>query len=289
MASLRSLLDKPDLSELEIGTAPKLLRREETSFHFMNQMSQREYCDGNGSPCWSCWCACGSMEIITIELWGGGGGGAGGCCCSWGIPGGAGAYAKRILDNTGNSFNGRFCMCVAPASCCSPNSCCGYRGCRTFMNGPGLSTFCAAGGRPGCGLCRFFGCFPNSGCGVLHHPNCDDCAEFRDADFGIPGRYGYLQSDCCSPSNYCYYKAAFPLPGGLVSDFNSYKILRAHCNVNPEREMRRIGGWANDNAISGGDNDGYAVGVGGNTARVCGGGCCCGWGGGPGLIRISWT
>jgi hypothetical protein len=81
---------------------------------------------------------------------------------------------------------------------------------------------------------------------------------------------------------------AFPLPGGLGTNDTSYKIVRSGCNTRPRNDQYRVGGWANDNAHGGTQGRSYAIGMGGNTARVCGGGCCCDWSGGPGLIKISW-
>lgn len=300
MPSLRTLLDTADFEGLTVGTSPGWQREPVNSNHFTPAYGICGYCDGLNNNCWGCFCICNGMDIITIELWSGGGGGAGSCCCAWGPPGGAGAYSSLTIDNTSNNYSGRACMCVASAGCCSPDRTCGYRGCKSFFNAGGISGFCADGGLPGCSLCNFFGCFPNNGCGVLEHPNASDCACYygsatnepdgitKEAS-GVPGRHGWLQTDCCSPADFCYYKVAFPLPGGVGTPNTAYKMVKAFCNSGSQCDMCRVGGWGNDNAIGGGGIMSYAVGMGGNTARVCGGGCCCGNGGGPGLIRISWT
>jgi hypothetical protein len=302
MPSLRTLLDAPDIQTLglDVGTAPSWQRNNVLTQFFQSSYGLCRYDNCLVNNCWGSFCICNSMDIITIELWGGGGGGAGSCCCAWGPPGGAGAYTKLTIDNNSNNYSGCMCMCVASASCCSPDRSCGYRGCKTYVNGSGICGVCAEGGRPGCSLCNFFGCFPNNGCGVLEHPNADDCACFygcgtRNPDGstvcadGIPGRHGWLQTDCCSPSDFCWYKVAFPIPGGLGTNQVSYKIVRASCNNGTANDQCFVGGWANDNAHAGTDGISRPVGTGGNTARVCGGGCCCGWPGGPGLIKISWT
>lgn len=299
--SLRELLDKPNETALALdeGTSPRWQREAVESQYFSPSYSKNIYCDALANSCWINFCIENSMDFVTFELWGGGGGGAGGCCCSWGVPGGAGAYSTITINNTSNGYTGCICMCVANASCCSPNSCCGYRGCKTSISGSGLTNICADGGLPGCGFCNFFNCFPNNCCGVLEHPCNSECAEFFGCATnqpsgenvcvtGIAGRYGWLQTDCYSPGDFCWYKVAFPIPGGLGTTEVGYKLVRAFCNTGTSADNSRVGG-VSDSAIGGSTCDYRAVGQGGNTARVCGGGCCCGWPGGPGLIKISWT
>lgn len=301
--SLRTLLDKPSEEDLTLdeGTAPRWQIENVNTQMFASSYGQERYCTCYDNTCWCNFCIDSSMDIITFELWGGGGGGAGGCCCSWGVPGGAGAYTKLVINNTDNAYNQCITMCVAPSSCCSSNSCCGYRGCRTYITSSNfICGLCAEGGQPGCGFCNFFNCFPNNCCGILEHPCNINCACYYGCATGNPdgntvcatgiaGKYGWLQTDCYSPSDFCWYKVAFPIPGGLGTTDVAYHVIRAYCNTGTERDQCRVGGWANSNAIGGGYNGYLSVGKGGSTARVCGGGCCCGWPGGPGLIKISWT
>jgi hypothetical protein len=272
--SLRTLLDKPaeNALSLDLGTSPNWQREEVESHVYTSSYSKNSYCADYDNAC--------------------------GCCCSWGPPGGAGAYTKLTVNNTSNGYSQCICMCVAPGSCCSPNSCCGYRGCKSYINAANLCNICAEGGLPGCGFCDFYGCFPTNGCGILAHPNAIECAGYCGCATneptgttvcatGIPGKHGWLQSDCNNPSDFCWYKVAFPIPGGLGTNETSYKLVRAFCNTGTSADHSRVGGVA-DNAIGGGTCDFRSVGQGGNTARVCGGGCCCGYPGGPGLIKISW-
>lgn len=302
MPSLRTLLDAPDPNAIsfDTGTAPNWQRNPVDSHLFYAQYGMCSYNQDYDNDCWSEWCIEGGMDIITFELWGAGGGGAGSCCCGWGPPGGSGAYTTIIIDNTGNDYVQDICLCVAVASCCSPDRTCGYRGCQTQIAGSGLCNICAEGGRPGCSICNFFDCFPNSGCGVIEHPCNTDCACFFGCATqnpggedvfatGVPGRYGWIQTDCTSPGNFCWYKVALPIPAGLGTNDTSYKMVRASCNTGARLDMCHVSGWANDNATGGTNGVSWPVGVGGNTARVCGGGCCCGTAGGPGLIKISWT
>jgi len=302
MPSLRNLLDTADLDNLgfDTGTAPAWQRQEGHSLLFQAAYGMCCYNNDYNNNCWCYFCVCNGMDIVTFELWGAGGGGAGACCCAWGPPGGSGAYTRLTVDNTSNGYSRCYCMCVAATSCCSPVRSCGYRGCKTYLGGGNICNLCAEGGRPGCSFCNFYGCFPNEGCGVLEHPCNTECACYFGCGtnepggsealaVGVPGRHGWLQTDCNSPGDFCWYKVAFPIPPGLGTEDVSYKMVKAGCNVRPEYDKCWVGGWAGDGAHGGTNGVSWPVGVGGNTARVCGGGCCCGWGGGPGLIRISWT
>jgi len=300
MPSLRTLLNTFDPSGLDAGTAPRWQRDTQLSQYFLASYGLCGYCTELDNDCWGDFCIEDSMQFVTLELWGAGGGGAGGCCCSWGPPGGAGAYARLLLDNSANGYSGNHCMCFPSAGCCSPNSCCGYRGCTTYWNGPGVSNLCAEGGQGGCGICFFFNCFPNGGCGVLEHPCANNNACYYGAAVnqpnGVPetatgatGEHGWLQTDVCCSSNWCYYKVALPVPAGLGTQATTYKVTRAFCNTGTQRDDCRRGSMFNDHVAGGGGRIGPGIGVGGTTARVCGGGCCCGWRGGPGLIKVSWT
>lgn len=235
-------------------------------------------------------CVPSSANIVTFELWGGGGAGAGSRCCAWGPPGGAGAYASFSADNSGGSYTGCYRICLASATCCvdSDN---GRIGCCTRLDGEGIC-MCAQGGRPGCSICNFYNCFPNSGCGVLEHPNATDCACFYGptGTTGVPGRHGYLQTDVCCSSDFCYYKVAIPLPGGFGRQEVTYQLMRScgdMCNQ-PYNTNRRASGWATGGSAGYGEIS-RPVGAGGDTARVCGGTCQCGGPGGPGLVKVSWT
>lgn len=121
----------------------------------------------NGSHCGASgtWTVPADTSVITFHAWGGGGGGAGQCCnnCFCGTFSCAahgGYYSRKTIrkcdgqfqdgctynwcygdGGDGNTNNaGGFCFTV----CCD-----GSRGCASYVNGPGLSNFCAVGGRGG--------------------------------------------------------------------------------------------------------------------------------------------
>lgn len=289
MSSLRELLDRADTGTFtkEIG-APIHLDNMTQSLFFTRACTQM-YCEVYGEGCWCCWEIESCMKEITFEVWGGGGGGAGSCCCAWGPPGGAGAYAWKSITNYDGALNNcKYTFCVAPPSCCSPSRTCGYRGCRTFVLGQGLSNFCAEGGIPGCSLCFFFGCFPvSSSCGILWHPNRDtSCACYFGADWGVEGKAGGLEASCANTGNWCHYKTIYTLPPMSGYKHGSFKAVGAHCNLVASCDRCRVGSFLD--GAHGGGSEMTAVGIGGTTARVCGGGCCCGWSGGPGMIKVSY-
>ena len=90
------------------------------------------------------WCVpCGTTSI-TWEIWGGGGSGGGACCCQQGVPGGAGAYARKTLHYPEIQGGWCYCMYVASSTCCS-QCCCGIRGCKSYVCGCNLSNFCVEG------------------------------------------------------------------------------------------------------------------------------------------------
>ena len=290
MAKLRDLLDVASVDSFTIDKGmPAFLDQAVQSLVFVRSCTT-QYNENYSEGCWCCWQINSDMSAVTFEVWGGGGGGAGGCCCSWGFPGGAGAYAKKSLDNSTGTYSAEcYTFCVAPPSCCSPVQSCGYRGCSSFVLGPGLTNYCAEGGIPGCNYCFFFGCFPNSSCGIMWHPNFGtDCSCYFGADFGVAGHPGGMEATCCNAGNWCHYKSIHPLPPMPGRPNVAYQAIRAHCNYQNYCDRCRVGGWAVSGAIGGG-NDIVAIGIGGTSARVCGGTCCCGQSGGPGMLKISWN
>lgn len=290
MSSLRDLLDKADRETFTQELAQPIQFDSLYQSLFFVRLCNEQYCEVYGEGCFCCWCVREDMTDLTFELWGAGGGGAGSCCCAWGVPGGAGAYAFKYLSNHDGSLTGsNYIMCSAPPSCCSPSRTCGWRGCRSYMTGNGISNFCAEGGIPGCSLCFFFGCFPvNSGCGILWHPNLDTaCACYFGADWGVEGKGGGLEASCSNTGNWCHYKAIYPIPPMSGQKTGTYEAIGAHCNVVPSCDVCRVGGaWVGQ--AHGGGNNFKPVGVGGTTARACGGACCYGYPGGPGMIKVSW-
>lgn len=262
----------------------------------------RQWCMG--------YCVFPGVTTLQFEIWGGGGGGAGACCCQQGSPGGSGAYAIKTLCacDLGLDTLGGMCylLCIAPNSQCSVN-CTGCQGCKTWITGCGLSNFCAEGGMSGRTCCFIFhdqhganltgtygpggsgpsawnsaGCYtldPVSGCCY----RCD-CSCYYGADFGVPGRPGWFRVDCIC-GNTCFVRMGLAQPGGFRDKCTRYVITRNEGNgCRNERTTCWGGEWpGNLECTSGGMR-----GQGQMSATSTGGGCCYGWRGSAGLIRITY-
>lgn len=200
--------------------------------------------DGGGSN--STWVVPAGTTEINFHIWGSGGTGAASYCCMQGLHAGSGAYAKKTLTS-GFSAGDKYVMCLGPfeTRTCSTAAAhlCGtfatdcswdvtnnefflLRGCKgntTYVNGPGLSNFCAEGGNPGVSIYRMIRgdcvrCIvgPNGGYGVEHgadvtvrmcdlidrDPNDSDSSHYRTAcyygaDNGSRGVFACWQNGCC--------------------------------------------------------------------------------------------
>lgn len=234
-----------------------------------------------------CWQVPAGVTSLTFEIWGGGGGGAGACCCGWGHPGGAGAYAKKAV--TGSLGGENYQLFAAYAGCCSPSRSCGYRGCQSWVTGTGLSNFCAEGGLPGCFNCNAWICHEqSSGCGryswFLHCGSRNECACYYGADYGVPGRTGYIYTDECS-ANSCQYKPVVPIPAEFTVSGCTFHAVRYEgfndVGTGPSYRVGAQMGITGGNVIK-------AFGSGGVTASAQSGNCYCGTSGGPGLVKVSY-
>jgi len=107
----------------------------------------------NGGTCCN-WTAPAGTTWVTFEIWGGGASGSGSCCCGGGGSGGAGGYGVKTVtaSATGGLAGCSYTICAASSSniCCNTNAGSGYA---SYVNGYGLSNFCANGGYPTCGTC----------------------------------------------------------------------------------------------------------------------------------------
>jgi hypothetical protein len=108
----------------------------------------------NGGCCYL-WTVPQGTTTIQFELVAGGGGGGPGRCCTGGYhPGGSGAYGTKILQaHKGQYQSGcQYTICAGGTTRCSCCGCCngrrgcGFCGCVTYVQGSGLSNFCARGG-----------------------------------------------------------------------------------------------------------------------------------------------
>jgi len=108
---------------------------------------------GNACRC-SAGCCCqwtvpGCTRRVFFELWGAGGNGSGACSCNrchHYAGAGGGAYNSKMISTSPGC---QYTMCAAGVYRCLSRECIGCTGCTSYVNGFGLSDFCAVGG--GCG------------------------------------------------------------------------------------------------------------------------------------------
>ena len=233
---------------------------------------------------------------ITFEIWGAGGGGAGSCCCAYGIPGGAGAYAYKTV--VGVASGTPYVFRIGSPTCRVPGDT-GLRGECTTVTGAGLTGFYAEGGWGGCSFCitQFCGqkCYWKTAIGASEgFGGCNNvvglntscvgcCARFFGADggaFGLPGAYGlFCHQDRCWNLHHIAY------PGGLVNQKGGW-VSSHQC------ENSTCGNWnqtwaAGQLGFGGYFENNYVPGLGGASATVCAGGCCCGNPGWAGAVRVT--
>lgn len=215
---------------------------------------------GNGGCC-CLWTVPSNVYWITFEMWGGGGGGAGGCCCMSGGGGGSGAYAVKTVCNAAGLAGCQYTICAAQTSCVTPSPGVpgGFQGCVSYVNGYGLSNFCAAGGMGGISICFWGGsCYT---CCVMK--TC--CNSAYGGDVNVCGVVGAARQ-----STFCY---AYAL---------TYTPVAAATISGP------IIGGNGCNVFGCGNNLPAVPGMGGWSSIVYGGGCCCGTWGAGGLVSVTY-
>ena len=104
-------------------------------------------CNGAGNY-WRCgqgctWTVPSGVTCARFQIWGPGSSSGSSCCCGIGMPGTSGAYASVILPVTAGS---QYTMCAGCAYCCYGCFTNVQAGSDTYVQGPGLSNFCAQGG-----------------------------------------------------------------------------------------------------------------------------------------------
>jgi hypothetical protein len=236
-------------------------------------------CDARGGE-YMTWCVPTGITQADMFLWGGGGGGAGACNCQQGVPGGSGAHAKKTINvNAGDEYE----LCVGWGAACTTN-CVGEQGGKSYIIGTGLDNFCAEGGFGGKTCCYVYyrsECTIST-CGYWYMDNCNK-AEYFGADTGALGVLGFAFTACGCNDNNCWWKQALAYPGGITNKLGGNSV------------QRNLGNACNNefllcNAITGagGACNNQVVGLGGPSATSCGGSCCYGFRGGPGMIKITY-
>ena len=96
-----------------------------------------------------CGCCCnwtvpGGTTCARFQIWGAGGGSGTSCCCGGAPNGGSGAYASVIMPVTAGS---QYTLCAGCAYCCyTERGQMTQDGNSSYVQGPGLTNFCAEGG-----------------------------------------------------------------------------------------------------------------------------------------------
>lgn len=146
----------------------------------------------NGGCCCQ-WQAPGKVLSIRFELTGSGGSGSGSrCCMNAGTAGGGGGYTiKHLYSHKGNFTPGssQYTICAGGSNRCSCCGCChgrtgcGFCGCVTYVQGDGLTNFCANGGAWGHEKCGgwCYNCYYMSQCGHCYNetPACNCGGEWN--------------------------------------------------------------------------------------------------------------
>ena len=103
------------------------------------------------SGCCCLWTVPTGVKRVTFELWGSGGNASGFCSCSrchhYKSPGGGYYNSKTISVQGGWEYT----ICAGGVYPCCSRDCNGCEGCASYVNGCGLSNFCAYGGERGRG------------------------------------------------------------------------------------------------------------------------------------------
>jgi hypothetical protein len=309
MSSLRDLLDVATTDNLPVATYYG--EQQSHSIYYRGQGHCKCYSDAQYSYGYQefHWCVpqC-CVEKVKFEIWGGGGGGGGGCCCMPGAPSHSGQYHQFTVCASTQGVNDLdnccYLFCVAPHTCRKPTSD-GFDGCKTYAIGPGLNNFCACGGCYSMSCCNgaqngYWGCSHKYNWQVgeargrwqTSAPATPDNSRAARKICEDNGNYfwgnvqGYSQMDCGDNGNWCMQKPQIPMPAGIDSKMGSFSMMRkssmAGCG---EREAQFMagnnGGVSNSCAM-------FPVGSGVMSGDAFGGGCCCGYSGAPGQIRITW-
>jgi len=207
------------------------------------------------------WTVPADVKGIKFEMYGGGASGWGACCCMMvGIPGGAGGYIVKHLNEEDGHFTAGssvYSICSAGTGCCYPGSSIG-RGHTSYVTGPGLSNFCAIGGHQGQHQCRSFNCYT-----CCH--TCFGCAHVYGGDYGQPGRSSWLHSN-----HYCaggLWQVASGSPGPLgTGDAHSPDACTFGMHSGGSPASPGVGGYS------------------GMTS----GSCCCSKAGGGGAVVVTY-
>jgi hypothetical protein len=176
----------------------------------------------------ACWIAPADGTVV-LEIIGAGGSGARMCCCGGGLPGNAGAYAKKTFKVAQGQ---RICGCYGFA-CGNADAMC-FRGCSEpsmvcYQSISGNGCMCAQGGKGGVTYCStgtsMFCCFGGNGfcrtgpfndnCGIV----CNVCpgsfqAQAFGGDVNVCGHFSCVAFFGCQAPCICSFIQHVAVPGG---------------------------------------------------------------------------
>lgn len=221
--------------------------------------------DANGIPCCFCWKSPGTGTAV-IEIWGGAGSGSNMCCCGIGLPGNPGAYAKKTISVTANSYVLGFLGCsLGGQTLC-------FRGCATpttvticLGTASTCSCMCAEGGMSGFAICSTTSgspltCFnacnfcvtnQSAGCGIV----CNIGSTFSwlpsayGGDVNCGGGFSCLYVGSCDTANWHCFSANVRISAGILSTTQQNVCVPYTCSTGTP-----FGGAGTDNyyaALSG--------------------------------------
>lgn len=257
----------------------------------------------------STWCVPPGISQAKFEIWGAGGYASGICNCSFSIPGSAGAYAYKTIPVTpGECYQVK----VGVRRCCfAQQDCTGWlegtvrdsdHG-NTWVQGTGLTNFCAQGGYHAGAYCCTFSNYATSlvdsstplytGQDSALGPNR---ACYYGADGGVRGIKGYVTHNGLGISNHCNIRFWVPFPGGTeFSTEGGHIQVAACCNQStPEINHRMWGvnaeqGYCWTVSMSQGGGHWQMFGTGGVGGVTCGGNCYCGSLNDNGKVKITYS
>ena len=206
------------------------------------------------------------VQNMWIQAWGSGGNGSGACSCNrcHHFLGAQGGYynSKMITTSAGNTYS----VCAGGVYPCLSRECTGCQGCSSYVNGSGLSNFCAIGGCRGMANTSW-----STNCSSVNP--CCRAPGNNGGDFGIGnhgGAWSASRYDTYRGWCHCYQHAHSPTSAPLIGT-SVYQSLRS-CWI-------RCGCWIVP----------YGHGGQNATTTYCGSGHCGQGGtGGGGLVKITY-
>ncbi len=211
--------------------------------------------------CCCLWTIPNGVYKVFFELWGAGGNGHGVCSngrCQH-FAGAQGGYYNTKMLNVCPGW--QYTICAAGVFPCCSFECIACQGCSSYVNGCGLSNFCALGGTGGCANGNWQeACFSDWGA-------CCMAPGAWGGDFGMGNHRGafFVQPSQC----HCQCMGSTPTPAPFIGTQVQMQIQE--CWV-------RCGCWSVP----------YGHGGQGAMTTYCGGQCGQGGTGGPGLVKISY-